>query len=423
MKNASIRLIMILALMVSAGIIITQSYWVRRAYTLQQTEFNFDVNKALSKVAQDVMTLKEVQLPNYSPVEKITDDYYVVQINVFVEKEVLQHFIEKAFARQNLVTDFQFGLYDCMSEKVNYQAHVQVAGGDKKPAELVAFPNIKRENYYFGVYFPNRQQLLVSQMSIWFISSAVLICVIVFLGYLLFIILKQKRLGEVQKNFVNNMTHELKTPLASIQMSASVLQHEDIIRKPQRLRNYADIILKESTQLSAQVERVLQMAQSDKGKMVLQKEKIVWQDILLGVKESFQNLVDTRHGTITLDMPSAPVAFYGDRLHLTNVIRNLLDNAIKYCEHSPVISIVLKEEKGRIVISVADNGIGISKKYHKHLFKKFYRVPTGNVHNVKGFGLGLNYVLSITRLHSGNVSFTSDLAKGTIFTLSFPCLS
>lgn len=423
MKNASIRLIMILALMVSAGIIITQSYWVRRAYTLQQTEFNFDVNKALSKVAQDVMTLKEVQLPNYSPVEKITDDYYVVQINVFVEKEVLQHFIEKAFARQNLVTDFQFGLYDCMSEKVNYQAHVQVAGGDKKPAELVAFPNIKRENYYFGVYFPNRQQLLVSQMSIWFISSAVLICVIVFLGYLLFIILKQKRLGEVQKNFVNNMTHELKTPLASIQMSASVLQHEDIIHKPQRLRNYADIILKESTQLSAQVERVLQMAQSDKGKMVLQKEKIVWQDILLGVKESFQNLVDTRKGTITLDMPPAPVAFYGDRLHLTNVIRNLLDNAIKYCEHSPVISIVLKEEKGRIVIAVADNGIGISKKYHKHLFKKFYRVPTGNIHNVKGFGLGLNYVLSITRLHSGNVSFTSDLAKGTIFTLSFPGLS
>lgn len=409
-----------MALVVSAGIIITQSYWVRRAYALQETEFNFNVNKALSKVAQDVMTLKEVQLPNYSPVEKITDDYYVVQINVFIEQTILQHYLEAAFAQQNLVTDFQFGLYDCMSEKVNYQDGVHVAGGDKKPFKLVEFPNIKRENYYFGVYFPYRQQLLTSQISLWFISSAVLICVIAFLGYLLFIILKQKRLSEVQKNFVNNMTHELKTPLASIQMSATVLRDEDIVNKPQRLRSYADIILKESTQLSAQVERVLQMAQSDKGKIELQKEKFVWQDILQNVKESFEQLVWSRNGSITLNMPEKEVMMLGDRLHLKNVISNLVDNAIKYCDEIPEIDVSLKIAGNRILISVADKGIGIEKKYHKHLFKKFYRVPTGNVHNVKGFGLGLNYVMSITKLHFGNVSFSSEISKGTIFTLSFP---
>lgn len=411
---------MILALVVSAGIIMTQSYWVKRAYTLQETEFNFNVNKALSKVAQDVMTLKEVQLPNYSPVEKITDDYYVVQVNVYIEQKILQHYLEAAFAQQNLVTDFQFGLYDCMSEKVNYQDWVQVAGGDKKPFKLVEFPNIKRENYYFGVYFPYRQQLLTSQISLWFISSAVLICVIGFLGYLLFIILKQKRLSEVQKNFVNNMTHELKTPLASIQMSATVLRDEDIINKPQRLRSYADIILKESSQLSAQVERVLQMAQSDKGKMVLQKETIVWQEILQAVKDSFENLIASKDGTLLLQMPEEKITMQGDKLHLINVIRNLVDNAIKYCDKTPIIIIDLKEDGGKIIISVTDNGIGIDKKYHKHLFKKFYRVPTGNVHNVKGFGLGLNYVQSITKSHFGNVSFFSEISKGTIFTLSFP---
>jgi two-component system phosphate regulon sensor histidine kinase PhoR len=411
---------MVLALVVSAGIIITQSYWVKRAYTLQETEFNFNVNKALSKVAQDVMTLKEVQLPNYSPVEKITDDYYVVQINVFVEQKILQHYLEAAFAQQNLVTDFQFGLYDCMSEKVNYQDWVQVAGGDKKPFKLVEFPNIKRENYYFGVYFPYRQQLLTSQISLWFISSAVLICVIGFLGYLLFIILKQKRLSEVQKNFVNNMTHELKTPLASIQMSATVLRDEDIIHKPHRLRSYADIILKESSQLSAQVERVLQMAQSDKGKMVLHKEAIVWQEIMQTVKDSFEHLIANKGGQILLRMPTAIITMQGDRLHLTNLISNLVDNAIKYCDKAPDIIIDLRERQGKIVINIEDNGIGIDKKYHRHLFKKFYRVPTGNVHNVKGFGLGLNYVQSIAQLHFGKVSFSSEISKGTIFTVSFP---
>jgi two-component system, OmpR family, phosphate regulon sensor histidine kinase PhoR len=420
MKNASIRLIMILALVVSAGIIITQIYWVRRAYALQETEFNFNVNKALSKVAEDIMRLKEVQLPNYSPVEKITNDYYVVQINVFIEQKLLQHYLEAAFTSQNLVTDFQYGLYDCMSEKVNYQGWVQVAGGDKKPFKLVKFPNIKRENYYFGVYFPYRQQLLTSQISLWFISSAVLICVIGFLGYLLFIILKQKRLSEVQKNFVNNMTHELKTPLASIQMSASVLQNENIINKPQRLRNYADIILKESTQLSAQVERVLQMAQADKGKMVLHKENIIWQEILKSVKDSFDIIATDKSGYIHLTMPKEDIVFFGDRLHLMNVIRNLVDNALKYCEKTPAIDITLQLVNDHILIKITDNGIGIEKKYHKHLFKKFYRVPTGNVHNVKGFGLGLNYVMNITKLHFGNVSFTSEILKGTIFTLSFP---
>jgi two-component system phosphate regulon sensor histidine kinase PhoR len=413
---------MVLALVVSAGIIITQSYWVKRAYTLQETEFNFNVNKALSRVAQDVMTLKEVQLPNYSPVEKITDDYYVVQINVFVEQKILQHYLEAAFAQQNLVTDFQFGLYDCMSEKVNYQDWVQVAGGDKKPFKLVEFPNIKRENYYFGVYFPYRQQLLTSQISLWFISSAVLICVIGFLGYLLFIILKQKRLSEVQKNFVNNMTHELKTPLASIQMSAIVLRDEDIIHKPHRLRSYTDIILKESSQLSAQIERVLQMAQSDKGKVVLHKETIVWQEILQTVKDSFEHLVVSKSGQILLQMPKAIITMQGDRLHLTNLISNLVDNAIKYCDKEPDIIIDVMEQQGKIVISIEDNGIGIDKKYHRHVFKKFYRVPTGNVHNVKGFGLGLNYVQSIAQLHFGKVSFSSEISKGTIFTVSFPSI-
>jgi two-component system, OmpR family, phosphate regulon sensor histidine kinase PhoR len=419
MKNATIRLIMIFALLASAGIIITQTFWVRRAYELQATEFNLNVNAALARVAKEVMTLKEVQMPNYSPVEKINDDYYVVQINVFVESDILQHYLTASFARQNLLTDFQFGLYDCMSEKVNYQQSVHIAGGDKSPFSNVVFPHIKRENYYFGVYFPYRKQLLTSQLSIWVISSLVLICVIGFLGYLLFVILKQKRLSEVQKNFVNNMTHELKTPLASIQMSATVLRDRDIVNKPQRLRSYADIILKESSQLSSQVERVLQMAQSEKGKLVLRREKIVWQDILKLVKDSFDNLAETRGGYIRLELPEAPVTYYGDSLHLTNVLRNLVDNAIKYCDKVPEIVISLRQSGRRIIINVADNGIGIEKKYQQHLFKKFYRVPTGNVHDVKGFGLGLNYVYNITRMHHGSVKFFSELAKGTIFTLSF----
>jgi two-component system phosphate regulon sensor histidine kinase PhoR len=420
MKNATIRLIIIFALLAAAGIIVTQTYWVRRAYDLQETEFNLNVNMALSTVTEDIMKLKEVQLPNYSAVERINPDYFVVQTNVFVEKDVLKHFLSAAFAKQNLLTDFQFGLYDCMSETVIYQELVHVSGaGPVNHPKTFVFPHIKRENYYFGVYFPDRKKFLTSQISIWMVSSLVLVCVLGFLAYLLFIIFRQRKLSEIQKNFVNNMTHELKTPLASIQMSANVLRNPDIAEKPQRLRNYADIILKESTQLISQVERVLQMAQSERGKLVLRKEPLIWQQLLLPVKESFDNMAASKQGQIYLHMPEEPVAFRGDALHLTNVLRNLVDNAIKYCDKQPEVHITLAVMPGKVEISVADNGIGIDKKYHKHIFEKFYRVPTGNIHNVKGFGLGLNYVYNITKLHHGQVKFSSEIGKGTIFTLSF----
>lgn len=411
---------MIFALLASAGIIVTQTFWVRRAYDLQETEFNFNVNAALADVAKEVMTLKEVQMPNYSPVERINPDYYVVQVNVFIEEEVLRHYLMTAFAEQQVLTDFQFGLYDCMSDTVTYQQVVHPGGGDKTSSRKVRFPHIKRENYYFGVYFPERKKFLTSQMSLWVISSVVLICVIGFLGYLLFVILRQKRLSEVQKNFVNNMTHELKTPLASIQMSASVLKSPDIINKPQRLDNYVNIILKESTQLTSQIERVLQMAQSEKGKLLLKKEKFVWQEILKLVKDSFEQLVISKNGQINIEAPEQPVFFYGDVLHLTNVIQNLVDNAIKYCTRTPRVNIQLKVTPTHISISVSDNGIGIEKKYQKHLFKKFYRVPTGHIHDVKGFGLGLNYVNTITKLHRGVVNYNSEKGKGTTFILTFP---
>jgi len=420
MKNATIRLIIIFALLASAGIIVTQTYWVRRAYELQETEFNLNVNIALSAVTEDIMALKEVQLPNYSAVERINPDYFVVQTNVFVEKDVLKHFLSAAFAKQNLLTDFQFGLYDCMSSTVMYQELVHVSGaGPATNQKKFVFPHIKRENYYFGVYFPDRKKFLASQISIWMVSSLVLICVLGFLAYLLFVIFRQRKLSEVQKNFVNNMTHELKTPLASIQMSAHVLKSPDVFEKPQRLRNYADIILKESTQLTSQVERVLQMAQSERGKLVMRKEEFVWQDLLLPVKDSFDSLAASKGGEIHLHMPDAPVHFRGDVLHLTNVLRNLVDNAIKYCDKKPDVHITLSVTPSNIEINVSDNGIGIDKKYHKHIFEKFYRVPTGNVHNVKGFGLGLNYVYNITKLHHGRVKFSSEIGKGTIFTLSF----
>ena len=216
------------------------------------------------------------------------------------------------------------------------------------------------------------------------------------------------------------MTHEFKTPLSNIQLSADVLKDPEILNQPQRLLNYATIISNESIQLAAHVERVLQMTHAEQGKMLFKKQHFTWQDLLQETVNSFNTIAQSRNGKVTLHMPKEPIPGVGDMLHLKNVIVNLMDNAVKYCQQDPDINITLSKQKGAISIAVADNGIGIDPRHQKMLFQRFYRVPTGNIHDVKGFGMGLNYVRLICREHNGSVVCSSQFGKGSTFTLTFP---
>ncbi|MFM2204390.1 MAG: hypothetical protein RLZZ605_1354 [Bacteroidota bacterium] len=419
MTNKSIRLLMLVAFLGAIGIIITQTYWVRKAYQLQEKEFELKTNLALRNVASNIAELKHIQLPIYSPVEQISPDFYIVQINVQVEKEVLAHFLQASFTRQNITTNFWYGLYDCMSDTVQYAAYINMQGNVIDDIPSASFKKLKKLNYHFAVYFPNRKHFLSQQLSVWIVSTIVLIFILILLTYLLFIILKQKRLSEIQKDFVNNMTHEFKTPLASIQLSADVLKNPTILHNEQRLLNYATIISTEAKRLSHQVERVLQMAQGNKGEIQLSKSLFIWQTLIKETLSSFDQAIALKSATINLDLPTAPISYFGDQLHLRNCISNLIDNALKYTETDPVITISIGIAQ-QLRIAVEDNGIGINKNDQKLLFKKFYRVNTGNIHNVKGFGLGLSYVRLIINAHNGRIECESDLGKGTKFVIYLP---
>jgi two-component system phosphate regulon sensor histidine kinase PhoR len=410
---------MLVAFLGAIGIIITQTYWVRKAYQLQEKEFELKTNLALRNVASNIAELKHIQLPIYSPVEQISPDFYIVQINVQVEKEVLAHFLQASFTRQNITTNFWYGLYDCMSDTVQYAAYINMQGNVIDDIPSASFKKLKKLNYHFAVYFPNRKHFLSQQLSVWIVSTIVLIFILILLTYLLFIILKQKRLSEIQKDFVNNMTHEFKTPLASIQLSADVLKNPTILHNEQRLLNYATIISTEAKRLSHQVERVLQMAQGNKGEIQLSKSLFVWQTLIKETLSSFDQAIALKRATINLGLPTAPISYFGDQLHLRNCISNLIDNALKYTETDPVITISIGISQ-QLRIAVEDNGIGINKNDQKLLFKKFYRVNTGNIHNVKGFGLGLSYVRLIINAHNGRIECESDLGKGTKFVIHLP---
>jgi two-component system phosphate regulon sensor histidine kinase PhoR len=291
---------------------------------------------------------------------------------------------------------------------------------NKIPPSLSELPALKMDGYYFGVRFPQIEANLISQMGIWGFSSVVMLVVIFFFAYTLFVILKQRRLSEVQKDFINNMTHEFKTPLSTIAISTGVLKDPSIVQAPERLINYATIIENETNRLKQQVERVLQMARLEKNNLTLKRETTDLHEL---ISESVKNntvALQKKSGKFELYLNAENSLVNIDKLHFSNVLYNLMDNAIKYCTVSPTITITTSSSHHQFTLDVKDNGIGISEDNLKKIFHRFYRVPTGNLHDVKGFGLGLNYVKLVVESHGGKIMVNSKMGSGSTFTILLP---
>lgn len=419
MSRNSLKIVIILATISIIGIAVTQIYWVSRALDIRENQFNRDVNTALRNVAAQIFEINKTPSPANNPVNQLSTNYFVVAVNGVVDVSLLEFLLVTEFEKKNITADFEFGVYDCSDNCMVYGNFVS-SRSDRKLASIADLPTWKDEGYYFGVQFPFLQANLLSQMGIWGFSSAVLLVVVLFFVYTLLAILKQKRLSEIQKDFINNMTHEFKTPIATIAISSEVLKNPGISKEPDRLLKYATVIENESNRLKQQVERVLQMAQLDEKKIELHTERFDANDLL---KEAVQNCalaLPENRGNIELKLNGAQHTIVGDKLHLTNVINNLIDNAVKYNNNEPQIIVRTYNKKNTFCIEVEDNGMGIAPENHNKIFERFYRVPTGNVHNVKGFGLGLNYVKLIVNAHKGRITLDSTLGKGTIFKIFLP---
>lgn len=419
MSRNSLKIVIILAAISIIGIAVTQIYWVSRALDIRENQFNRDVNTALRNVAAQIFEINKTPSPANNPVNQLSTNYFVVAVNGVVDISLLEFLLVNEFEKKNITADFEFGVYDCSDNCMVYGNFISTRS-DRKMASITDLPTWKDEGYYFGVQFPFLQANLLSQMGIWGFSSAVLLIVVLFFVYTLLAILKQKRLSEIQKDFINNMTHEFKTPIATIAISSEVLKNPGISKEPDRLLKYATVIENESNRLKQQVERVLQMAQLDEKKIELHTERFDVNDLL---KEAVQNCalaLPGNRGNIELKLNGAQHTIVGDKLHLTNVINNLIDNAVKYNSNEPQIVVRTYNKKNMFCIEVEDNGMGIAPENHNKIFERFYRVPTGNVHNVKGFGLGLNYVKLIVKAHKGSITLDSTLGKGTIFKIFLP---
>lgn len=352
-----------------------------------------------------------INMGNFKPIEKRIDPY------------LLDSLIYEELTNKNIKTEYEFGIYS----PSRGQLIVQKTG--KYKSELlkrnftyVLFPSdIYMNPEYLVLYFPKERSYLLLQLLVLLIASILMIVIIIYsFGYTIFTIFRQKKLSEIKNDFVNNMTHEIKTPISTISLACEALTDKDIQKSTEMFENYVSMIKHENKRLESLVEHILQTATLERGQLVLNKELI---DLHKIIEQAVNNVgfhVMQKSGVINQELNAAKHEIMADKVHITNLIYNLLDNANKYSPEKPKIIISTENTKLGVIIKVKDNGIGISKANQKKIFEKFSRVPTGNVHNVKGFGLGLSYVKAIVDKHQGYIKIESELKKGSVFIVFLP---
>ncbi|MFT5167863.1 MAG: two-component system phosphate regulon sensor histidine kinase PhoR [Saprospiraceae bacterium] len=306
--------------------------------------------------------------------------------------------------------------------KMNYE--VEVADKQSVIKESLAQytcaidPLQKNSSEYLVVSFPGKDQYVFGKMKFMLFSSIILLSFITLVFVLAsYTMIRQRRIHQFNKEFFNNMAHEFRTPLANISLAGTLLSKKT---KDPKEEKYLNVLKEESKKLAAQVDRILHLSKIENGEYELAKEELCLKDLIQSVIKDMELQIREKNAVINFNMDSDPTSFIGDRFHLGNAFRNLLENALKYSTINPEINISLKKDREGVLILFQDNGIGIAKKDQKEVFEKYYRVNHGNVHNQKGFGLGLSYVKMIIERHKGFIKIFSDLNKGTRFDLFLP---
>ncbi len=363
--------------------------------------------------------------------EDMVNDIFdeLVSINIYndysshIDTIALDSMLRNELHESGIETNFHFGILEPSQKKLVYRKKQELE------PELLQTPfrvSLTAKNSfipprYLSVYFPNEKRYVLRTMGLMLMGTGLIITVIFLLFfYILRTIFYQKKLSEIKNDFISNMTHEFKTPISTISLAVEVLGDTGLEKSADKTKRYLGMIRDENKRLGILVENILQTAVLDKGKLKLKPVAVNLHEMLPEVLGSSQLQLEMRQARVRLDMLAENPVIMADKVHLSNIIHNLVDNALKYCEKTPEIEITTANLPDGVTVSVKDNGIGIARENQRKIFEKLYRVPTGNVHNVKGFGLGLSYVKAIAEQHGGSVSVQSQPGVGSVFTLFLP---
>jgi len=422
MKRKALKYVIVLAVFSIAGIFMIQFGILKNTYDINEQQFHETATVTLREVVWQLLEAagQTPRFDNIEPVERYSRNYYLVNVNYLVDPELLGIQLREQFKRHAIHLDFEYAIYDPDAKTMKYIEYVCAGEDTCRHTPSLYFPESEKHTHYFAVNFPTLKPYIKERLKGWYFMTTLLVVVLTFFGYSIWVIIKQRQLSEIQKVFINNLTHELKTPISSIGLAAQVLSNKQIIETPDRLFNYVRIINEQSNRLAKNVEKVLSLATLEKNKIQLIKENVSLGAYINTTIARFRQSELGVSAQIQLIAPEEEIFVWADPFHLGNILQNIIENAVKYCRQQPVVEISLTNKRKTVYVMIKDNGIGIPKEDRKKIFTKFYRVPTGNVHDVKGFGLGLDYVSKLVKAHRWKITVTENPAGGSIFTVIIP---
>lgn len=427
MKRNVLLIIAITTTISVIGLVVTQYLWANRAIKLRAEQFDAKIEGYLLNVVNQISELQKEE----AYLCKTTDTISIRLNNIKKEQEKskkLYSMIDTLLVNEFTCFNndkYYYAVIDSSLEKIIFSDNPEnyddeLINSDHKISLNKVSLN---KNLILSVFFPKQRIIVSRRMFMWvqFLSGVFLLIVISCFLYIIVNVIKQKKISEMKNDFVNNMTHEFKTPISTISVASEMLMKPAVCNFPEKIQKYANIIYDENVRLRNQVEQVLQISVLDRKEIDLHPTKIDIHPIIENSVDIFNMIINEKHREIIADLNAQNSEIFVDELHFINVITNMLDNAIKYSENTPKIKLTTFNKNDEITIRIEDNGIGIDSSNHKLIYKKFFRVHTGDVHNVKGFGLGLFYVKSVMGAHGGSVELVkSELGKGSIFELHFP---
>jgi len=354
--------------------------------------------------------------------DRMISELYEWELNSTTDRDKILSVLYAELENSGISTPFEFAI-------IENNRIVDGVFEDVKPSELVSSKytvnlfndRLIRRNSRISVVFPERKNYILSSMSL-LLGGSMLFSLVILITFALsiFFIIRQKRISEMKSDFINNMTHEFKTPIATISLAADTIGNPKIINDQDRVKHFISMIKKENTRMNKQVENILQISTLDKSEMEFSFSEIDMHSIIKRSIETIEIQVEGRNGSIFFYPEAGDPVVYGDREHLTNLVHNLLDNANKYSVDEPEITLNTYNQNGYFVVKVSDKGVGMTRAVQSRIFDRFYRQSSGNIHNVKGFGLGLSYVKAIIEAHNGDIKVFSESGKGTTFEVFLP---
>lgn len=417
LRSQTIRLAIMVSTLIISAIIVFQLIWLRKVYNYEQKEFDHSIARAVRNFYDD-MDSDVNPLAHLSDLITKKDNLtYFIRLNKPGDYDSLAYYLHSELEDENVFTDCFFGVFDATSKRYVFDTYLPSAASKHVPN--VDLPESQEPYSHITLFFPHRQQYILSLMDFWLITSALLLVVLILFSGSLYYFYRQKFLNETQKDFINNFTHEFKTPVSVINLAAETLENPDMLNKPERLIKYAGIVKYQGKYLQDQIERLLHYAHAESNHLHLEKSEVHLHTVIEEALDNLQPLTSEKNAAIERHFEAVNDLMLSDRGYLLIVVTNLIENALKYARQPKVI-ISTKKENGSFLLSVKDNGIGIEQKHLNKIFKKFYRVVNGEQASGRGFGLGLAFVKRIINAHNGKIFVESIPGIGSNFIIKLP---